>query len=73
VGLLNVVIRAQCYKTFSVRNVQIVLYARVFVAGRPFQPDLMVVGKANSLPLSGPHKCCFTWPSSSLLANIRLG
>ncbi len=45
VVLLKVVAsaRVQCYKTFYVRNL-----ARVFVLGRPFQPSLILLGKAGA-------------------------
>ncbi len=40
----------------------------MFVLGRPFQPNIMFVGKARSLPLSGaPERY-----SPAILANIRL-
>jgi hypothetical protein len=37
--------RSLCYKTFYDRNLQI-----FFVLGKPFQPSLMFVGEARSLP-----------------------
>jgi hypothetical protein len=40
----------------------------MFVPGRPFEPSLMFVGKAKSLPLSGA-----LGKIPELLANIRLG
>ncbi len=41
---------AQCYKTFSIRNLQILVKARVFVSGNPCQPSLVIEGKVRSLP-----------------------
>ncbi len=40
----------QTYKTFYGRNLQNSVKARVLVPGKPFQPSLMFVGKAKSLP-----------------------
>ncbi len=40
--------RAQCYETFYVYDLRV--KARVFIPGKPFQPSLMFVGKAKSLP-----------------------
>jgi hypothetical protein len=40
----------------------------MFVPGRPFEPSLMFVGKAKSLPLNGA-----LGKIPELLANIRLG
>jgi hypothetical protein len=36
----------------------------VFVTGKPFQPNLLFVGMAKSLPLSGALERCFTWVGS---------
>jgi hypothetical protein len=33
------------------------LYDRVFVHGRPFQPNLMSVSKARAYPREAPFKC----------------
>jgi hypothetical protein len=38
-----------CYKTFYGRNL-LIFVIRVFVSGNPFQPSLMFVGEAGSLP-----------------------
>ncbi len=42
------------------------LYAKVFVPGKLFQPSLMFVGEARSLPQNGAPERCFTrvgfWP-----------
>jgi hypothetical protein len=45
----------------------------VFVLGKPFQPSLMFVGEARSLPYSGAPERCLTWEAPALPANIRLG
>ncbi len=37
----------------------------VFLAGKPFQPGLMFVGKAQSLPIRGASERCFTRVGSS--------
>ncbi len=37
----------QCYKTFYGRNLRLLLIARAFVTGKPFQPSLMFGGKAG--------------------------
>jgi hypothetical protein len=42
----NIDTSAQCYKTFFVRDLQI----RVLVPSKPFQPRLLFVGEARSLP-----------------------
>jgi hypothetical protein len=36
----------------------------VFAPGKSFQPSLLLVGKARSLPSSGAPERCFTWVSS---------
>jgi len=38
----------------------------VFVPGKPFQPSLMLVGKAMSLPQSGAAVRGFTWVGTVL-------
>ncbi len=38
----------------------------MFVLGKPFQPTLMFLGKATSLPLSGTSWRCFTREGSGL-------
>jgi hypothetical protein len=43
-----------------------------FVLDRPDKPNLILVGKAKSLPKSGAHEKFFTWIGTSLLANLRL-
>ncbi len=52
----------QRYKTFYVHNLRI----HNFVPAKPFQPSLMFVGKAKSLPYSLASESCFTWVGSSL-------
>jgi len=47
---LSLKVWAKYYKTFYVRNLVMSEIARVFVLGKPFQPSLMVVSKACSLP-----------------------
>ncbi len=39
----------------------------MFAPGKPFQPSLLFVGKARSLPLSGAPERCFTWVGSWLI------
>jgi len=42
--------------------------AKLFVPGRPYQPRLMVMGKARSLPQSGVHeRSGRLWPYSRTL------
>ncbi len=45
----------------------------MFVRGKPFQPNLMFVGKAKSLLLSGTPERRLTQVGSGLTLNIRLG
>jgi hypothetical protein len=45
--LINASSRAQCHKTFYVRNIQMLL---LFVTGKPFHPSLKHESKAKSLP-----------------------
>ena len=40
--------------------------ARVFIPGKPFQPSLMIVGEARSLPLSGAHERWKAWKGQTL-------
>ncbi len=61
--LINASSRAQCHKTFYVCNIQMLL---MFVTGKPFQPSLMHVSKAKSLPKSAALEGCFTWVRSDL-------
>jgi hypothetical protein len=62
--------RAQCYKTFNVRTIQLFAIARVFLLGRPFQPNIMFVSKTGAyLPL----RCSTLGLAPGLTANIRLG
>ncbi len=37
----------------------------MFDPGKPFQPSLMFVDEARSLPWSEPPERCFTWVGSS--------
>ncbi len=47
-------------KIFHVRNLQIfAIKATLSVPDGPFQPSLMFVGKAKSLPLNGKPERCF--------------
>ncbi len=46
----NLVTWAQCFKTFYVGNLRVFTKAREFVPDRPFQPSLLFVDKARSLP-----------------------
>jgi hypothetical protein len=64
--LLSVCPRAQCYKTFYVRNLR--MFVIIFVPGKPFQPSLMFVGngKAKSLLLRRASFRCSTWVRSNL-------
>ncbi len=39
----------------------------MLVPGKPFQPSLMFVGKAKSLPRSGAPKMCFNQAVVSLI------
>jgi hypothetical protein len=47
---LSATFRAKCYKTFYVRNLRMFVLARLFVPGSTFQPSLIFVHKARSLP-----------------------
>ncbi len=42
----------------------------MFVPSKLFQPSLMIVGKARSLPKSGAPESYFTWIDSSLTLAI---
>jgi hypothetical protein len=59
--------RACIIKLFTAVIYGFSLQARVFVPGKPFQPSLMFVGEARSLPYGAPEKC-FT-----RVGSIRLG
>ncbi len=49
------------YKTFYGRNLRIFVKARVFVPGKHFQPSIMFVGEARSLPQSKtPEKVLYS-------------
>jgi hypothetical protein len=43
----------------------------VFVLGRSFQPNIIFVGKARSLPKSGAPERCVTWAGSGLTVERR--
>ncbi len=43
------------------------------VPGKPFQPSLMFVGEARSLPKIGASERCFIHVGTALPENIRLG
>jgi hypothetical protein len=46
----------------------------VFVPGKPFQPNLMFVGEARSLPKSGAsERALHSGRPRPYIANIRLG
>jgi hypothetical protein len=60
---------ANVIKLFSSVIYDYSLQARVFVPGKPFQPSLMIVGEARSLPWSGAPASCFTRVGSSLKRN----
>jgi hypothetical protein len=47
-------IMAQYHKLHAAVIYEILYNARVFAPGRPFQPIVMLVAKARSLPQSGP-------------------
>ncbi len=44
----------------------------MFVHGKPFQPSVLFVGKARSLPQSGASERFFDRVGSSFTKNIRL-
>ncbi len=46
-------------KTFYGRNLRIFLISKGVCPGKPFQPCLMFVGEARSLPQSGSPETCF--------------
>jgi hypothetical protein len=54
----------QCYKPFYVCKLRMFVKAGVFVPGKPFQPSLMFVDKASSLPKSEASFRCSSWGSS---------
>jgi hypothetical protein len=60
--------RGQSYKTFYGRNFRIFVIS--YCNGKPFQPSLMFVGKARSLPQSGAPERCFTPVGSGRLYRI---
>ncbi len=63
---------AECYKTFSVRNLLIFL-AKVFVPGKPCQPSLMLVSEASSPSYSEAPETCFTLVGSVLTPKLSIG
>ncbi len=58
-------IRSQCYKAFFSRKL-LNIGKRAFVAGKPFQPSLLFVGKTRSLAKSGTSERFFTRVGYSL-------
>ncbi len=56
----------QYYKTFQSHNLRIFVISQSFVLGKPFQPSLMFVGEARSLPQGGAPERCFTRVRSGL-------
>jgi hypothetical protein len=49
--------RGQFYKTFYGRKLRLFIITRVFVSGRPFQPSLMLGGKARVYPSEVSFRC----------------
>ncbi len=57
----------KCYKTFFLTKSRILAISQCILSPTfLFQPNLMFVGKARSLPQNGAPERCFTWLSSSL-------
>ncbi len=63
---------ANVIKLFTAVSYAFSELARAFAPGKPFQPSLMFVGEARSLPENGAPERCFTQVGSALPANIRL-
>jgi hypothetical protein len=59
--------RGHIYKTFFFITYEWAEYTIVLVPGKPFQPSLMFVGKAKSLPSSRAHEMCFKQAGVSLI------
>jgi hypothetical protein len=57
---------ANVIKLFAAVSYDFSLKARGFVPGKPFQPSLIFVVKARSLPKSGAPERQFTWVGSGL-------
>jgi hypothetical protein len=47
-------------------------FCNKFAPGNPFQPGLLIVDKAKSLPQSGAPKWYFTWVGSFHTRNMTL-
>jgi hypothetical protein len=73
IDLRSFELRGQSYKTFYGHNLQVFVKARVFVLDKPFQPSLMFVCKARSLPRVEHLKGVSLGYAPALPANIRLG
>ncbi len=62
----NIATGAIVIKLFTAVSYKFLQKARAFAPGKPFQPSLMFVGKARSLPKSRAPERCFTWVDSCL-------
>ncbi len=60
---------AQCYKTFFVRNLRIFVISQSVCTWQAFQPSLMFVGEARSLPQSGAPERCSICPVCSCVCS----
>ncbi len=68
----NIVPWCNLTKPFTVVIYKCSWLAMVFAPGRHFQPCLMFVSKARSLPYSGAPERFFTWVSSALTRKLTL-
>jgi hypothetical protein len=66
-------IRTLRIRTRSIMTLRIMTHsimALCVLCGKPFQPSLMFVGEARSLPQSGAPENCFTQVGSSLICKL---
>jgi len=68
----NIGTRAQCFKAFYLRNLQIFVTTRVIVHGKLFQPSLMFSGNAGAYSRVGHLKGALLGKTKALQINIRL-
>ncbi len=71
----NIIMKKNIYNIYClgpgcfVRNLRIFVISQGVFPGRPFRPNVTIVGKARSLPQIGSPERSFTWVGSSLSRN----
>ncbi len=65
--------RAQCYKTFYVQNLRMLMISEIVCLCQPLKPTLIFLGKAVSLPYIGAYERCFTQLGSNLTRKYYTG